>query len=77
MLNPTGQLNKAVDLTPFASTRAPADGADDPLVRPAYANDVVFGGPGATSCTAAPATTRCPAPRRSSTSYAPTSPAAA
>ena len=41
----TGQLNKWVDLTPFALNPA-SQGFDDPLATPVYANDVIFGGLG-------------------------------
>ncbi len=40
----TGLLNKYVDLTPFGLN--PSSGFDDPLARPSYANDVIFGGLG-------------------------------
>ncbi len=44
-LNPTGQLNKAFDVTPF-NLRPNGLGGDDPLFDPAYADDVIFGGLG-------------------------------
>ena len=45
VINPAGQLNKTVDLTPFALNPASQD-FDDELARPSFANDVVFGGLG-------------------------------
>ena len=42
---PTGQLNKAFDITPF-NLRPNALGGRRPAVRPAYADDVIFGGLG-------------------------------
>ena len=41
----TGQLKKAVDLTPFNLTPN-ASGADDPLFEPVFADDIIFGGLG-------------------------------
>ncbi len=45
VINVTGQLNKAADLTPF-NLRPNAAGADDPHFDPAFADDVIFGGLG-------------------------------
>ena len=43
----TGKLNKTVDLTPFAlNPRTTANSSDDPLFRPLYADDLIYGGLG-------------------------------
>ena len=42
----TGKLNKTVDLTPFALNPDDANSSDDPLFRPSYADDLIYGGLG-------------------------------
>jgi len=42
--NPHDALNKAFNITPFNLT--PEPNADDPLFRPSYADDIIFGGLG-------------------------------
>jgi hypothetical protein len=44
-IHPDGELFKSVDLTPF-NLKPNAEGADDPLFEPKFANDIVFGGLG-------------------------------
>jgi hypothetical protein len=44
-INPLNALNKAFDITPF-NLRPNAAGADDPLFRPHYADDIMYGGLG-------------------------------
>lgn len=44
IINPDGELFKAVDLTPFNLTTFGQ--TDDPLFEPEFANDIIFGGLG-------------------------------
>ncbi|HEX4998781.1 MAG TPA: Calx-beta domain-containing protein [Terriglobia bacterium] len=45
ILNPNHALNKAVDITPF-NLKPNAQGGDDPLFDPNFADDIIFGGLG-------------------------------
>ena len=66
-INPTGKLNKLVDLTPFAlNPRTATDRRRRPASRPLSPTTSSSAAWAATSCTAAPATTRCPGRRPSS-----------
>ena len=61
------RCKKEVDLTPFnlgPNTVAGHFQVDLPLFDANNSDDIIFGGWATTSCTAAPATTRSPAPRR-------------
>ena len=73
IINPTGKLNKAVDLTPFAlNPRVPGIGTDFDTSSTTRCGPTTSSSAAGTttSSTAAPATTPSPAPRRWPQSYA-------
>jgi hypothetical protein len=45
-INVAGKLKKSVDLTPYRSGAQRGGQADDPLFRPIFADDIIFGGLG-------------------------------
>jgi Ca2+-binding RTX toxin-like protein len=60
-INVAGELKKSVNLTPFNLDPMGRDGGiQDPLFRPQYADDIIYGGWAMTSCTAGPETTPSP-----------------